>query len=201
MSTNTALVTDTAKQAAQQTLSDYSSGIFSHINGDWGRHNQLKIYNQAFRDNTGGVAGLSSLRMQLTLNTTDTVIIIPCTSSGTVVIGNALPIITLQPVSIVRAPGGTGTFSVSAISDSVILYQWRKNGTNIDGATSEKLILTALSTADAATYTCLVSNSNGGVLSNAATLTIEAGASSGGDDGFDFFDLPHFAPFRALGLF
>jgi hypothetical protein len=202
MSTNTALVTDTAKQAAQQTLANYASGVFSHINGDFGKHNQVKVYAQSFTDKSvGGVVAFNSLRMMLTLNTTNTVVIIPCTSSGTVVIGNALPIITLQPASITRAPGGTGTFSVSAISDSALRYQWRKNGVNIANATSEKLVFTGITTADAATYSCLVSNANGSRTSNNATLTVQAGASGGGDDGFDFFDLPHFAPFHLFGLF
>ena len=52
-------------------------------------------------------------------------------------------------------------------------YQWRKNGTNISGATSSRYTTPAISSADnGAVFTVVVSNSTGTVTSNNATITV-----------------------------
>jgi RHS repeat-associated protein len=89
------------------------------------------------------------------------------------------PVITLQPISISRLPGGTATFTVEAIGSPTLTYQWKRgvnplsNGGNISGANSATLVLTGVAvTPDQATYFVTVANSGGSTNSAAASLTI-----------------------------
>lgn len=89
--------------------------------------------------------------------------------------GNSLlipaPQITQHPASVVACVGtGTSaTFSVTATGNN-ITYQWKKNGINISGATSSSYTISNVSASDVATYTVVVTNSAGSVVSNEAYL-------------------------------
>lgn len=84
------------------------------------------------------------------------------------------PTISTQPTSVMVANAGDNTsFSVVASGYPAVAYQWKKNGTNISGATSSTLSLTNVQSGDVASYTVVVSNSWGSVTSNAATLSID----------------------------
>jgi hypothetical protein len=83
----------------------------------------------------------------------------------------ATPVITSQPQSQTASPGDSATFSVVASGGS-LGYQWRKNGSNLSGATAYTLTINPVAAANAGTYTCVVTNSCGSVTSNEATLTI-----------------------------
>ncbi|MDP2136850.1 MAG: MBG domain-containing protein [Candidatus Didemnitutus sp.] len=85
------------------------------------------------------------------------------------------PVITDQPVSQTVLVGANVTFNVTATGTAPLLYQWRKNGTPISGnssASTASLSLTSVTTADTASYTCVVSNAAGSNVSNAASLTV-----------------------------
>lgn len=72
-------------------------------------------------------------------------------------------------------PAGTSvTFAVSSLGAGPLSYQWRKNGIDIPGATQASYQIGAVSVADTATYTVLVSNAStpDGVLSNPVSLLI-----------------------------
>jgi uncharacterized repeat protein (TIGR01451 family) len=89
---------------------------------------------------------------------------------------NAAPVppsITTQPASVtVTAPGGA-TFSVVATGDAPLSYQWRRNGSNIAGATSATYLKTPTAVADSgSTFSVVVTNGAGTVTSVAATLTV-----------------------------
>src|SRR2546428_835492 len=85
------------------------------------------------------------------------------------------PSITTQPASQTVTAGQSATFSVAASGTAPLSYQWRKNGTAINGATSASYTTPATTTADnGAQFTVVVSNSAGSVTSNAATLTVNA---------------------------
>ena len=83
----------------------------------------------------------------------------PCTpltsNNATLVINQAVSIITQPPATQTLCSGGTATLSVNATGAGLV-YQWRKgstnlvNGTNIAGATSSTLTLSNLQTTDAA---------------------------------------------------
>jgi hypothetical protein len=92
------------------------------------------------------------------------------------------PTITTQPASQTVNAGQTATFSVLATGTSPMSYQWRKNGTNITGATASSYTTPATTTTDTgSTFSVIVSNSAGNVTSNNATLTVNsAPAPSGG---------------------
>ena len=82
------------------------------------------------------------------------------------------PSITTQPQSQTKPLGGSVTFSVTATGTAPLTYLWKKNGQNINSATSSQLTLSPLTAADAATYTVTVSNSYGNQTSSAASLTV-----------------------------
>jgi len=81
-------------------------------------------------------------------------------------------LITGQPQSLTVAAGSSAEFSVTASGTPTPTYQWQFNGTALTGATGNTLKLANVSTANAGNYTVVVSNPNGSVTSNAATLTV-----------------------------
>ncbi|MBG87392.1 MAG: hypothetical protein CMO80_10885 [Verrucomicrobiales bacterium] len=85
------------------------------------------------------------------------------------------PIITLQPQSQIAPEGGTTSFTVAAVGEAPLLYQWRKAGLNIPGATSPILTLTNIAAADETAYTVVVFNSHGFALSETAFLAVNTG--------------------------
>ncbi len=85
------------------------------------------------------------------------------------------PTVTGQPVSQTVLVGANVTFNVTATGTAPLNYQWRKNGTPIGGnssASTASLSLTSVTTADTASYTCVVSNAAGSNVSSAASLTV-----------------------------
>jgi len=88
-----------------------------------------------------------------------------------------VPSITSQPASPTVTAGQTASFSVAANGTAPLSYQWRKNGTNISGATSSSYTTPATATADSgSTFSVVVTNSAGSATSNNATLTVNAAA-------------------------
>ncbi|MEO5959378.1 MAG: immunoglobulin domain-containing protein, partial [Opitutaceae bacterium] len=58
-------------------------------------------------------------------------------------------------------PGRTLTFSASAQSESVLRFQWRKNGADIPGAIGERLTLENVTDEDGGIYSALAANEMG----------------------------------------
>jgi hypothetical protein len=86
---------------------------------------------------------------------------------------NALPAITGQPAASQAICEGSGaTFTVTATGTG-LTYQWKKNGVNIGGATASSYNIPSTATADAGTYTVVVSGTcTPSLTSNASVLTI-----------------------------
>jgi hypothetical protein len=85
------------------------------------------------------------------------------------------PAITTQPQDVSVTAGQTATFSVVATGTAPLVYQWRRNGADIAGATSASYATPATSLADnGAQFSVLVSNSAGSVTSGVATLAVTA---------------------------
>jgi alpha-tubulin suppressor-like RCC1 family protein len=82
-----------------------------------------------------------------------------------VILGNGLPVITVQPVSQYDPASGNASFSVLAEGLAPLNYQWQRDGTNIAGATNSLFALSSLATTDAGVYSVTVSNSVGTVKS------------------------------------
>jgi len=83
---------------------------------------------------------------------------------------NQAPVIIDQPVSQQGALGGQVQFQVSATGASPLSFQWKKDGAGLVGATSTTLTLTNVTSADLGSYTCVVTNSVGSVVSAPAEL-------------------------------
>src|SRR6266849_4706854 len=87
------------------------------------------------------------------------------------------PSLVPQPSSKTVAVGQPATFSALATGTAPLSYQWQKNGANITGAISATYITPPTVTSDnGAAFQAVVSNSVGSITSNAATLTVNAGA-------------------------
>jgi len=89
---------------------------------------------------------------------------------------NVAPTITTQPQSRTTNAGASVSFSVTASGTPAPSYQWRKDGTNLAGATSASYTIASPQVSHAGTYTVFVSNVAGSVTSAGAVLTIIPGA-------------------------
>ncbi|NDE86925.1 MAG: hypothetical protein EB048_04975 [Gammaproteobacteria bacterium] len=86
------------------------------------------------------------------------------------------PAITIQPVAQTVVEGDPVVFAVSATGGN-LQYQWRRNGTDIAGATARVLrVATTTTTDDNAAYAVVLTNAQGSVTSNSATLRVVAGS-------------------------
>jgi hypothetical protein len=92
---------------------------------------------------------------------------------GTGAYSNVPDDITLIPNRIV-CPGQNVTFSVLVTTSPGLIYQWRKNGVNIPGATSFSYRVNNASASDAGNYDVFVSNACGGEFSSPATLAVHS---------------------------
>ncbi len=99
------------------------------------------------------------------------------TSAGvvtTLALTGTAPVITTQPASVSVTTGSSASLSVTASGDGVLTYQWKKDGTDVAGATTATYAVSATSSSSAGSYTGVVSNFLGSVTSSAATLTVNA---------------------------
>ena len=82
------------------------------------------------------------------------------------------PTISLQPVSVSPNLGASASLSVTATGGAPYTYQWKKDGTDVAGATAATLSFATLLSTDAGSYTVVVTNAAGAVTSNTAILTV-----------------------------
>ena len=82
------------------------------------------------------------------------------------------PLILVQPTNQAVFVGETATFSAVAEGSVPLSYQWSLNGTNLLEGTDAFLVLTNAQLSDAGTYSVLVTNGVGSVLSSNAVLTV-----------------------------
>lgn len=90
------------------------------------------------------------------------------------------PSISTQPQSVSVTVGQTATFNVAATGTAPLSYQWRRNGTDIAGATSASYTTPVTTLADSgAQFTVVVTNAVASVTSAVASLTVSVGPSLG----------------------
>ena len=82
------------------------------------------------------------------------------------------PSLIIQPLSQSGFLGDSIRFSVTAGGTAPLSYQWRMEGTNLDGATNSMLVLPSLRPEDSGNYSVVVSNSVGSITSSNALLTV-----------------------------
>ena len=94
-------------------------------------------------------------------------------NAATLTVNILSPRITGHPADMAVTEGQTTVFSVTATGSGTLTYQWKKDGTDIGGATSASYITPAVVLADdGALFTCVVTNEGGDVTSTAATLIV-----------------------------
>ncbi len=80
--------------------------------------------------------------------------------------------ITAQPQSQTTNIGSTATFSVTAQGTDPLGYQWRFNGTNISGATTNPFSISNAQSNNAGSYDVVVSDYSGSITSTVAVLSL-----------------------------
>ena len=93
--------------------------------------------------------------------------------------GTVSPAIATQPQSQTVIAGAPVSFWVGATGTAPLSYQWRKDGTNIAGATAATNTIAAAQTTNAGNYTVVVTNVAGSITSAVATLTVNLPPSIG----------------------
>jgi uncharacterized repeat protein (TIGR01451 family) len=88
---------------------------------------------------------------------------------------NIAPTITMQPANVTVNAGQPATFSVTATGTAPLHYQWQFGGAAIPGANSSSYTISSTVFANAGSYSCVVSNSVGSIISQAAMLTVYSG--------------------------
>ncbi|MDB6057225.1 MAG: hypothetical protein JWO95_1069 [Verrucomicrobiales bacterium] len=94
------------------------------------------------------------------------------TSTGAVLTVAYPPTISIQPVSQTIGVGSNFTVSVTASGNPAVGFQWRTNGTIIDGATAASYTVTGAQTNDSGNYDVVITNSFGSVTSSVANITV-----------------------------
>jgi hypothetical protein len=91
--------------------------------------------------------------------------------------GATAPSITMQPSAASVTVGQTATFTVTATGTAPLSYQWQKNGTNVNGATTASYTTPPTASTDTGSmFDVVVSNSAGSVTSHQVALTVTAAA-------------------------
>ncbi|HOX56136.1 MAG TPA: immunoglobulin domain-containing protein [Candidatus Paceibacterota bacterium] len=94
------------------------------------------------------------------------------TSSSATLTVNVPPAITGQPQSLSVTAGSNVTFTVTATGTAPLHYQWRFNGADLAYGTSSSYLCNKAQTADAGSYSVVVSNMAGAVTSADAVLSV-----------------------------
>ncbi len=104
------------------------------------------------------------------------------------------PVILSQPSSLVLPNGSTAIFNVQASGENLV-FQWQRNavdladgptgnGSVISGSTTTNLTISSVATADAGSYSLVVTNQGGSVTSSIVTLAVPALFYSNNFDGY-----------------
>lgn len=82
------------------------------------------------------------------------------------------PAIAAQPQNQTVYSGAVANFTVTVSGPTPLSYQWQRNGTSINGATSSLLTINPATTNHAGNYVVVVTNSYGAITSDVVTLTV-----------------------------
>lgn len=83
------------------------------------------------------------------------------------------PVVFAQPSNEVTLVGNNASFAVSAYGTGLLSYQWYFNHAVLPGAQSSVLALTNVQTNAAGSYSVLISNAEGTIMSSNAVLTVD----------------------------
>jgi hypothetical protein len=95
------------------------------------------------------------------------------------------PVLEAQPASTNAPAGGTATLCVTASGTPPFTFQWRLNGANIPGATNDCYTITDAQLANGGTYTVVVGNQFGAMVTTPATVQLPLEGVNGADNFVD----------------
>jgi uncharacterized delta-60 repeat protein len=84
----------------------------------------------------------------------------------------AAPTVSVSPSAPYEAVGGNVALIATARGSEPLIYQWRKDGVEIPGATADTLFLANVQLAQSGAYTCVVTNPVASASSTASNLTV-----------------------------
>lgn len=172
MAQNSALVTNTGRESAEDNTAAFSAAVQAHVNGDWGGHTQIRVLDELFADSDGDtIPGSKTLRILLTVGNTDIVVAVPVIELVEGAAGDA-PSFTLQPTDQEAVIGSTVGFTAASTGAIPLSFQWQKGGVPIQSATSQNIVLTNVQLTSSGSYTVSATNENGLAVSDVAVLTI-----------------------------
>ncbi len=168
-------VTAITTQPAAQTACEGSAASFNVVAAGTGLSYQWR---KGGTDITGATASTLTLSAVSTTDAGnyDVVVTGACgtvTSSAVVLTVNIVTTITAQPTAQAVCENSAAGFSVTATGTG-LSYQWRKNGTDISGATGSSYAIASTTQADAGNYDVVVTGSCGSVTSTSVALTVNA---------------------------
>jgi hypothetical protein len=85
------------------------------------------------------------------------------------------PTIETQPTNLSVTSGNDAVFAIHARGTEALSYQWYRNGSALAGANTPVLRLSAVTSANAGSYSVAVTNTAGAATSNPAVLIVSAG--------------------------
>jgi len=174
-------------QPSSQTVTNGASVTFSATASGPSPLSYQWLFNGANLPAGANISGTTSNVLSLTAVTTNAsgnYSLIVANSYGSVTSRVAVlnvgfaPAFSAQPADLIILSGSNAVLSATVSGSIPLVYQWRKNGTNlvngsgISGATSNSLTLTAVTTNSSGNYNLSVTNSFGAITSSNATLTI-----------------------------
>jgi hypothetical protein len=112
-----------------------------------------------------------------TSSSTSSTAALQVTSASTPPSPSGAPTITTQPQSQTVNPGAAVTFTVAATGNAPLTYQWQKDTAPIAGATGTNYTIASAYGTDHGTYSVVVTNNAGSIVSNGVVLTVTAAAS------------------------
>ena len=141
-------------------------------------------YQWYLNDSSVGSAGQSSTYTLNNVGTSKvgdyTVVVVNPAGSVTSVVATLIvyvpPSITSQPSSQSVLQGQNASFSVAVSGSAPFSYQWNFNGSNMSGATNASLTLTNVQTTQAGSYSVVITNLGGSIVSAVKTLTVNVPA-------------------------
>lgn len=76
------------------------------------------------------------------------------------------------PATLAARVGGPLSLSVKAVSSSALTYQWQLGGVPISGATSSSYSVASAASANAGSYTCVITGTGGSLTTSASIVTV-----------------------------
>lgn len=183
MNNSISILTEQSKTVIGDAIASLQGNVLAHSNGDWSYHNALRVYNTAYAQPGGGYAILDkSIRMLLSdPNGVNITVIVPTSSTGTnSAFGGGPPVILAGPSDLSLPVGSFAQFTVSMVSQTPPSFVWSKDTVPISGANASAYSITGITTLDAGTYACVVTNSYGTAATNGAILTVLTSSSGAG---------------------